>query len=232
VYIPDAYFRKGVLEGRVGDGEGAEGEGGAWGEEVEAEHGEDGELTQGEASRVAAMVKQIEAETGARIQVAETVEIGVLLRGKGLSAIAPCSPPDNAELLGQLGKDNKEKVPGGHAFRRLALAGSAAARQRAKAALLRRCLTLRPPARMAPDEWQEMLRWRAWYFGHEGVVQWHSLYNRYDVFLASLPPASPFHQPLPATPVDSELVSDVLADLERNMAKCGEQGTMVGCSLR
>ena len=57
-------------------------------------------------------------------------------------------------------------------------------------------------------------------------MHWHSLYNRYDIFLASLPPASPFRQPLPPTPADSQQVNDILKELSTKMELCGERG---GC---
>lgn len=71
------------------------------------------------------------------------------------------------------------------------------------------------------------LQWRKWYFGHTGTVQWHSLYNRYDVFLAALPPASPFHQPLPPTPVENQQVQDILKELADKM----EQSGVIGATM-
>ena len=80
---------------------------------------------------------------------------GQLVKGRGLSALAPPEPA--------IGGGDFAFSSQGHLFRRVELAGSSAARKRGKEALLDLCMSLARPPDVAPDVWMEMLHWRQWY---------------------------------------------------------------------
>eukprot|EP00961_Rhodomonas_salina_P026012 351435-Rhodomonas_salina.1 len=132
------------------------------------------------------LLDQVQNRTGCRVEVAQEPVMGRLVRGKGLSELET-TPSSSSSTTAATRRTQDKSLPRGeksavgeqagavrlHAYRRIVLHGPPGARRAAKREIVREIAEVPKPADMSDAHFASMMKWREWYFGHRGPVQWH-----------------------------------------------------------